>query len=226
MTDIKLKKETLIQNRPGYFPHTTTVMKNIYFIYISAAWKYKNNAWAWNLCWYRVESRTEWSCDGGWSEAGTASCVEDLREYRPEAAAWSQGGGQSREGGELTGDRTCSRPLFNALRHSLVFPSAPHTRPDKPRLPVNQQMDPSFKRTLWQILSAPDRSQREALKGNRRLSESVHHQQNLDRSMKCHRWAPTVQDCSSYRRLLGILEINNWLWSYWTVSWLKPVFWH
>lgn len=35
MSDIKLKK-TLIQNRPGYFPHTKTFkhMKNIYFIFI------------------------------------------------------------------------------------------------------------------------------------------------------------------------------------------------
>lgn len=34
------------------------------------------------------------------------------------------GEGQSGEGGEVMGDRTCSRPLLNALRRSLVSPSA------------------------------------------------------------------------------------------------------
>lgn len=91
-----------------------------------------------------MESRTGWSCDGGWSEVGTASCVEDLCEYRLEAAAaWSQGGGPSHEGGELRGTGPAVA-LFLTLSATHSFSRRPSRQTTTP---VNEQIDPSLRGT-------------------------------------------------------------------------------
>ena len=66
-----------------------------------------------------------------------------MQTDRQTGGGWSQGGGQTApgEGGEVTGDRTCSRLSYlflfflNALRRSLVSPVGPQTcstKKDKP----------------------------------------------------------------------------------------------
>lgn len=64
------------------------------------------------------------------------------------------------------GDRTCSRPLLNALRRSLVSPSALPPVLKKPRLQLlmNKHMDPVFKGTP-KNLSVPESFKKVALKG-------------------------------------------------------------
>lgn len=129
-------------------------MKNIYFIiYIFQQLGNKKNAWAWNRCLYwesvcrdpRGKKHKGWrSCGDGWSEVWTAGCVEDLCADGLRRRAWSRGGGQDGEGGEVAGDRTCSRPLSDPLRRSLVPPSA--LRP----LPLTAASVPVVRGAAWE----------------------------------------------------------------------------